>query len=168
MLGKTLTALWLLAGLPGISLAATGGQYDSENMPLCHIYVAAAEFQLYPRLLHSLYLTEGGKKGWANRNSSNGSLDHGPFQINSIHLARLGQYGIDGKMLASDSMINARVAAWRLKSEIILAGGNVWKGVGNYRSKTPKYHNEQIMRVANKYNSLPDIDYRGFCYGSAR
>lgn len=157
--------LFVILAWPQVGNAA-GRQYDSENMPLCHIYLAAAEFQIYPKLLHALYLTERGKKGWATRNVANATLDHGPFQINSIHLARLGEYGIDGRLLASDTLINARVAAWRLRSEIILAKGDTWKGVGNYRSRTMKFHNEQVNRVANHYRNLPDINYRGYCNGS--
>lgn len=157
----------VLAAVLLVPTAIHARSLDTPNMPLACIGQAADEFGLPPKLLHALYLTEGGRLGWAMRNP-NGTLDHGPFQINTIHLKQLSRYGIDGRRLASDPHVNARVAAWRLRSEIILAGGNVWRGVGNYRSRTPKYHNEEISRVARNYRRLPDLDYQGICNGAAR
>lgn len=138
---------------------------SATDMPKSCIGHAAKEYQLAPQLLHALYLTERGKLGGYVRNS-NGSYDLGPFQINTLWLKVLGAYGIDVNMVANSAILNARIAAWRLKSEIIRAGGDVWRGVGNYRSRTPVYHNEQVIRVSGHYRKLmnkPMSDYEGGC-----
>lgn len=150
--------------IAAFALLSTSLFANAGGMPLGCIGQAAREYGLPPKLLHSLYLTERGTLGRRVLNTSNGTYDHGPFQINTIWLTKLAPYGIDASVLTYNPLVNARTAAWRLRSEIILANGNVWRGVGNYRSKTPKYHMEQVNRVAAYYRALPDqIDYQGNC-----
>lgn len=158
-----------LSAVIGISLAcvshltSAGEAGKPRNITLACIAMAANEYQLPPKLLLALYYTEGGRVGRGVLNK-NGSIDHGPFQINSLWLAKLKPYGITASSLTWDPLLNSRVAAWRLKSEIILANGNVWRGVGNYRSRTPKYHNEEITRVASYMRRIPDdLIYHGDC-----
>ena len=134
------------------------------GLPMGCIGMAANAYGLPPKLLHSLYLAERGEVGKAVYNKSNGTYDHGPFQINTIWLGKLGPYGITANDLMNSPRINATTAAWLLRSQIILAKGDVWRGVGNYRSKTPRYHNEEVYRVAYYYRALPDtISYTGTC-----
>lgn len=150
-----------------VGLMFTSPQLLAQDMPLGCIGQAAREYGLPPKLLHSLYLTERGKLGKRVFNTSNGTYDLGPFQINTRWLGVLAPYGIDANLLTNNPMVNARAAAWRLRSEIILAKNNVWRGVGNYRSRTPKFHQEQVTRVVAHYNRLPDnINYESSCYGS--
>lgn len=158
--------LSMLALFASNSIAAPKQVGNSKNMPLKCIGLASAEFGLPPRLLHALYLTENGQLGKGIR-ASNGTIDHGPFQINTIHLKTLSPYGINASDLAWNPLLNARVAAWHLKSEIIRAKGDVWRGVGNYRSRTPKYHNEQVSRVAKNLGRIPaGTNYQsGVCNG---
>lgn len=151
--------LFIMASMTLPISANAGG-----NLPYGCIGAAAAEFQLHPRLLHALCWAEGGKKGTAVLNVSNKSFDYGWCQINSIWMKQLSKYDISPEALSTNPMLNARVAAWRLKSEINMVGGDVWRGVGNYRSKTPIYHNEQIVRVYNKLKQIPEnTNYSGEC-----
>jgi hypothetical protein len=137
----------------------------AEHMPPSCIGKAAKEFSLHPKLLHALYLTEGGQLGKKVRNK-NGSYDMGPFQINTLWLKTLAPYGIDQNRITNDPLMNARTAAWRLRSEINGARGNIWKGVGNYRSRTPKYHIEQVQRVYKNYMKLTDFNENNYFSGS--
>lgn len=158
-----------LSAAVGFFLACTSFSSEANeagkqrNITLTCIALAANEFQLPPKLLLALYYTERGLVGRGVLNK-NGSIDHGPFQINSLWLAKLQPYGVTASNLTWDPLLNSRVAAWRLRSEIILANGDVWRGVGNYRSRTPKFHNEEIIKVASYMRRIPDdLIYHGGC-----
>ena len=96
-------------------------------------------------IFRAVLRTEGGWQGLRKRNA-NGSYDLGPGQINTIHLPALRKYGIDEQMLADDVCLNVHVAAYRLRLEIDRVR-DVWRGVGNYHSRTPKFHNAYLARV---------------------
>lgn len=130
---------------------------NDPNMPLSIIIAASTEYNIHPRLLHALYLAERGKLGGQSVNK-NGSIDYGPFQINSIFLGQLSAVGISSGHLTNSAIVNARVAAWRLSSEIVRAG-DTWSGVGNYRSRKIVYHTEEINRVAHYYQLLAGVNY---------
>jgi len=91
--------------------------------------------------------TEGGSLGRMSPNS-NGTSDHGPFQINSVWAARLhSQFGVTAHMLTHDFCWSARAAAYILRYEINQANGNFWEGVGHYHSRTPAHKHRYIQRV---------------------
>lgn len=96
---------------------------------------AAQRYHLPAPILQAVVLTEGGWKGLKKRNS-NGSYDLGPAQINTIHLRELAQYGVSERQLMNDVCVNLHVAAYRLRFEINRVG-DLWRGVGNYHSRTP-------------------------------
>lgn len=69
-----------------------------------------------------------------NRNA-NGSVDVGMGQINSIHFAELGRWGIAPANLM-DGCVATYVAAWHLSKQI-RKHGNSWFGVASYHSASP-------------------------------
>lgn len=109
---------------------------------------AAQHYGLDLRLVRAVLSQENGPDGRYMPNTD-GSVDIGPMQINSIHLPELRPYGITAAKLLSDSCLNVYIGAWMLRREIDRAG-DVWVGVGNYHSHTPSLH--------MKYRRL--IEYR--------
>jgi hypothetical protein len=157
-----MNSLSVLIGLLCLSLSSIPAS-AAEQMPLACIGYASSQYGIPPRLLYALYLTEHGRIGKASVNS-NGSMDIGPFQLNTLWIKEIKPYGIDERHVAWIPSVSAMIAAWRLKSEIILANYNVWEGVGNYRSRTRIYHDEEINRVVRNYLSIPpSTNYSGAC-----
>lgn len=106
---------------------------------------AAAAYGLPAHVFRAVLRTEGGWAGLKKRNT-NGSYDLGPAQINTIHLPELSKHGITEHMLVHDACINIYVGAYRLKVEIERVG-DLWRGVGNYHSRTPHLHQAYLKRV---------------------
>ncbi len=69
-----------------------------------------------------------------NRNT-NGSIDVGQAQINSIHFPELARQGIPHRAL-TDPCVNIFVAAWLLKQKMVRYG-NTWRAIGAYHSESP-------------------------------
>lgn len=82
----------------------------------------------------------------AVRQNTNGSVDRGPFQINSVHLARLGLYGIDAEDL-HDPCTSAFIAAWLYAQHVQVLGHN-WLAVGAYHSRTPHHQTRYARGIA--------------------
>jgi hypothetical protein len=96
-------------------------------------------------------LTEGGRPGQWVRNA-NGTHDIGPMQINTINLgdiARQAQVTPDhvAYALTVNGCSNVAVGAWFLRRKINEAGGDIWKGVAWYHSRTPEKGNAYVNRV---------------------
>ena len=76
----------------------------------------------------------------------NGTVDYGAFQINSIHLRRLGTYGVDVNALMTPCT-SAYVGAWILREQMNIYG-NTWRAVGAYHSRTPALNLRYAKAVA--------------------
>lgn len=113
---------------------------------------AAARFELPTKILHSILKAEGGKPG-EKRLNKNGTFDLGPMQINTLWLNKFSQY-TNEQQIMNNGCVNVLVGAWILKSQIIQAGGDFWKGVGNYHSRTPERHKWYQWKVYNISKSL--------------
>lgn len=88
-----------------------------------------------PMMLRAIVWYESkGDANAINRNS-NGSVDVGQAQINSIHFPTLAKHGIPARAL-TDECVNVFVAAWLLKQKMV-KHGNTWRAVGAYHSETP-------------------------------
>lgn len=120
-------------------------QWVDRPIAECVSY-AAKEYKLPPLAILLVMRAENGKLGDAIRNV-NGTYDLGPMQVNSSWLKALSPYGVTAWHLSNDLCTNIRTGSWRLKSEIVRVNGDVWKGIGNYHSRTPKFHNRYISRI---------------------
>ncbi|BAN23034.1 lytic transglycosylase catalytic [Caballeronia insecticola] len=79
-----------------------------------------------------------------NRNT-NGSIDVGQLQINSIHFPDLARQGIPHRAL-NDPCVNVFVAAWLLKQKMVKYG-NTWRAIGAYHSESPKHRDAYARSI---------------------
>ncbi len=112
---------------------------------------AANLYQLPQPILPILLDLEGGTVGAVSRNT-NGTVDIGPMQVNSHWVPKLARrYGVAPDVvyskLLNDECYNIHVGAWILKTEIELAQGDFWEGVGHYHSRSP-VHKRRYMQNA--------------------
>lgn len=114
---------------------------------------AAAHFGIPPIVVRAIARVEGGRVGTVSKNT-NGSVDLGVMQINSIHLPDLNnKFQVDWRDLAYKPCVNIGIGTWILAREIQRADGDLWVGVGNYHSRTPKFHNvykKKVMKATRK------------------
>lgn len=119
---------------------------DVASPPSC-LLQAAAEYAIPARALLAVLITEGGTTGRISANK-NGTVDHGPFQINTVWADRLSrEFGISKQLLTNDFCMSARAGAYILRYEINLAGGDFWVGIGHYHSRTRKHKHRYIRAV---------------------
>lgn len=117
------------------------------------IVKASKSYKVDPLVLASIRRVEGGKRGQYSKNT-NGTIDMGPMQINSIWIDDVEKFGITRDGLLYDTCVNVYVSAWILKKEINGVNGDLWRGVGNYHSRTPKFHNSYVGKVKKAYYKL--------------
>lgn len=126
-----------------------------EEPPDC-IVAAAAHHQVNSVTLRAIGWFESKLKPGAVGKNTNGSVDVGAFQTNSIHFDRLARAGISPESL-KDGCVSAYVAASMLREHIV-ASGNNWTSVGNYHSKTParsKWYANQIFLIMRSWGAYP-------------
>lgn len=112
---------------------------------------AAGHFGVHPLVIYAIIDVEGGKAGTVSKNT-NGSYDLGIMQINTIHMPEVySEFGLKWQHVAYHPCINIGIGTWLLSRRIKEADGDLWKGVGNYHSKTPKYHKAYMKRVTAAY-----------------
>ncbi len=97
---------------------------------------------------------EGGKMCTLSKNS-NGSYDMGIMQINTIHYPSIVEQYPSLKIedIACKPCLNITLGAWIL-SKRIKEADDLWKGVGNYHSKTPKYHKKYLEKIEKSVKNL--------------
>lgn len=128
---RTLISALVLSFFCSLAIA---GQTGDPRLEAC--IVQAANYRgIQPQLLKAIAIQESGLNVNAvNRSNKNGTVDHGPFQINSGWLPQLRKRGITEAQLY-DPCISAYIAAWILKQEINRHGAT-WRAVGAYNSPT--------------------------------
>jgi hypothetical protein len=108
---------------------------------------AASWQHVNPFVLRAIAWQESHYHPDAKNNNSNGSVDYGLMQINTIHLPTLARYGIDKGALMSPCK-NVYIAAWLLRQQINKYG-NTWAAVGAYHSSTPALRNQYAHQIAD-------------------
>lgn len=121
---------------------------------------AARTYAVSPSLLAVIRYTESKNRDSAVRVNSDGSIDRGAWQINSIHLPELARWSI-GPQDLHDPCRSSFVAAWHLRSKFN-QHGTTWRGVGAYKSATrginEAYANEIRATVLRFASLLPGDD----------
>lgn len=113
------------------------------------IVSASHRFQKPPEALLAMMLHEAGRKG-AKTQNTNGSLDLGPMQVNTIWLRNaspLSSY-VNEDALANDLCLNIHSAAWILSSHYKKTK-NIWAAIGMYHSPGNRVRAEAYMRLVN-------------------
>lgn len=117
---------------------------------------ASKYYSVSPYIIQTVLQTEGGVKGSKVPNS-NGTYDYGPMQINDIwvnELKRMENVNVDKVKLSNNICYNIYIGTWILSYRIKEVNGDVWLGLGNYHSKTKKYHNIYMKRAYNAYSQI--------------
>lgn len=139
--------------------AARAGLYEvivPDRIPPHCVHASGSAYNLNPLVLLSVLKVEsGGRTGIVSRNT-NGTDDLGPSQFNTSSWAKLliEKYKIPREALINDMCQSVRAMAFALRTEINSAGGDLWKGIGNYHSRTPKHHVKYVRLVYGAYKQM--------------
>lgn len=106
---------------------------------------AAARYNINASVLQSIGKHESGLKATAINRNTNGTVDVGVMQINSIHFPELKSYGISPTALW-EPCTNVMVGAFLL-AKSIKKYGNTWEAVGAYHSRTPTLKERYALQV---------------------
>jgi soluble lytic murein transglycosylase-like protein len=93
---------------------------------------AARRHRVNPHLLVAIAEVESGLRPGAIGRNTNGSVDIGLMQINSLWLPELQRHGISPRDLL-DPCVSVHVGAWVLARKMRLHG-NTWTAVGAYNA----------------------------------
>src|SRR5579872_3162193 len=113
-----------------------------NDVPIDCINRAAITYHVPATVILSVMEKENGRNGEANPNT-NGTVDYGVMQINSIWLPKIAAYGYTKEDMQYNACKNVYVGAWIL-GRSIAEGKDIWLGIGNYHSHTPSHN--QIYR----------------------
>ena len=130
--------------------------HNEEEVVSC-IVRSSVYFDIDPLLLMAIRLQEAGKIGQYSTNKNN-TYDVGPMQINvNVWYKKINEkFSISKEELMFDACANVYTGAWILYNELskLKKSDDIWKAVGNYHSRTPKHHNNYVMKVKERYNKL--------------
>ena len=131
--------------------AAHAGQQQPRTMMDC-FEQAGKMYKVPPMLLQSIAWVESRYDKNAKNHNTNGSVDMGVMQINSLWLEPLSEYGVEKKHLYN-ACYNISIAAWILRKQINEVGYN-WQAVAHYHSRTPDKGENYARKVARVYFAL--------------
>jgi trbN protein len=131
--------------------------------------LVAAERQGVPaNVLLAIASVENGRNGQAVQNT-NGTLDIGHFQINTMHWDENGIFwnkpGITREDVAWRGCFNAEVAAWMLRQHLEEKNGqDYWTRAANYHSRTPRFntiYRQRLIQFATSWAQYLEREYGG-------
>lgn len=135
---------------------AAGAWFASANAHADCFDEAARYQKVNPLILRAIAWQESRNRPSALNKNTNGSVDYGLMQINSVHLSTLSRYGIDRDTLMEPCK-NVYIAAWHLQQKMNRYG-NTWQAVGAYHSETPALRDKyarQIAAILAQWKLLP-------------
>jgi len=118
------------------------------------IIKSALYYDINPHLIKAVAKVEAGKPGTISKNK-NGTYDLGVMQLNTTNFKLLKKNFAQVELsdIIYSPCINIALGTWFLKKQIDNAN-DYWTGVGNYHSKTQKYHNRYLKKVIREYQKL--------------
>lgn len=142
---------FLCASAPVMGQQASTAAGSLGSMPLTNatqcVVKAAERHSVNPWVLKAILKVESNFKPSAVTRNTNGTVDLGMAQINSIHLKELSKFGIaEGDLL--NPCVSTYVAAWHLAKQH-RRHGNTWFAVGAYHSATPCFNTRYVGLVWN-------------------
>jgi hypothetical protein len=123
-----------------------------NDVPIECINHAAVKYHVPATVIISVLKTENGHVGDANVNT-NGTVDYGPMQINTIWLKQLRPYGYTAQSIQYDPCVNVEVGAWILGRNIA-DGKSLWEGIGDYHSHQARLNHHYRNKVNDLYSVL--------------
>ncbi|KMZ11999.1 hypothetical protein BHUM_02943 [Candidatus Burkholderia humilis] len=108
-----------------------------------------------PLVLRAVAWCESKGDAAAINHNTNGSIDIGQLQINSIHFPDLARDGIPHRALI-DPCVNVFVAAWLLKQKMVKYG-NTWQAIGAYHSESPKHRDAYARSIQSIFVSWGEL-----------
>jgi hypothetical protein len=139
-----------LAVLPAIGRAAT-----PATVPVLRcIESAASVYHLPPAVVVILLSVEGGSLGHVSQNT-NGTLDIGPMQVNTIWVPVVARHwgatpAETYAALRDNFCANVEAGSWILRQSMDQTGGDFWEGVGFYHSHDPAYKADYLRKVLHQ------------------
>lgn len=128
--------------------------YNTKTMsrykPYAHcVQWTAMQFDLPEELLYSILYVERGDVNGRCMTNRNGTEDCGPAQINDVRLGEIRRFDLDKGDMKTNPCRNIWAMGYLIRREIEKAGGDIWKGVGNYH-----YHYSVNQEIHNRYVNL--------------
>ena len=123
--------------------------------------VAAAQAHDFPAALIVILLkVEGGRIGRVSQNS-NGTVDIGPMQVNTIWVGRMARRWRTTEpqaylALRDDFCANVEGGSWILRQALDESKGDLWNGVGIYHSHTPELKTVYLRKILEQALKLRD------------
>jgi hypothetical protein len=147
---------------PAPAPASAGGidrEYEvvlPDRIPAHCIQDSSATYQVNPLLMLAVLKVESNGRPGIVAQNTNGSFDLGPSQFNSRSWAKLliEKYKIPREALVHDMCQAVRALGFALRTEINDAGGDLWKGIGNYHSRNLKHHVKYVGLVYGAYKQM--------------
>lgn len=156
-LSRVIASALLLALVPASAFAADGGGINEPAAPATCWEQAARRHQVNPHLLVAIAEVESGLRPDAIGRNTNGSIDIGLMQINSLWLPELRRHGIVPRDLL-DPCVSVHVGAWVLAQKIRVHG-NTWTAVGAYNAGSAvlreRYARKVIEALARRGPRVP-------------
>lgn len=144
-------AVWPLASVAQDAQSLASPPTSSPQQPDDCVTEAATYHSVSPWTLRAIIQVESRFNPAAVNRNTNGTMDIGLAQINSMHFKELGKHGIAPRDLLN-GCVSSYVAAWHLKKQIN-AYGNTWYAVGAYHSTTPCLNQRYTGLVWNALRS---------------
>lgn len=153
-------SLWLLA----LGVCNAFAAVPVKPLTAACLVDAARQHGVMPMELLAILYVERGSVGQDTQNT-NKTYDISLFQINSIHIKKLKQYGISEAELRNDGCLSAYVAAWHLASVApahklarVESEAEYFSILANYHSVTPKYNQRYAKLLEKAFKALTASD----------
>lgn len=130
-----------------------------QKTPLTRVCLerVAARYQVHPIILSLVAQVEGGWAG-AKMENTNGTYDLGKFQINTLHLPTLSNYGITESMLQNNDCVSAGVAAWYIRTvtvnQTVEEPEDYFRAIARFHSKTEKHNHRYAGKLMKAYRAM--------------
>lgn len=127
-----------------------------DRIPASCVTSSARDYRLNPMILLAVLKVESnGRTGIVSPNK-NGTHDLGPAQFNTNTWAKRFEvkYNIPREALINDMCQAIRAMAFAVRTEIDSAGGDFWRGVGNYHSRTPVFHQRYLGLIEAAHRKM--------------
>jgi soluble lytic murein transglycosylase-like protein len=106
-------------------------------------------------VLRAIAMKENSRCDATISKNTNGSVDVGCMQINSVHFKELARHGVFPNDLL-DQCKNIYIGAWHYK-KMVRKYGNTWEAIGAYHSETPHLRDRYALGV---YKILQRYGYK--------